>query len=192
MNKTNSNNIERPLSQRLLAIEPLPPASRQQLEQELSAMFQRELSTPRRFFFGFVAIGGVISGLVCATLALTEPELPPLPRTAVAIGSLFGVAWAVVAARIGWRGALDLKADARRIAVMAWTFTVLMMTFFLIAGMSARDPVQGVRMIVGGLPLLIGAGVYWLNYRIENAELNSQEKLLQLELRLATLSEQSK
>jgi hypothetical protein len=46
-------------------------------------------------------------------------------------------------------------------------------------------------MIVGGLPFLIGAGVYWLNYRIENAELNAQEKFLQLELRLATLSEQS-
>ena len=155
-------------------------------------MFQRELSTPRRFFFGAVAIGGVISGLVCATLALTEPELQPLPRTALAVGSLFGIAWAVVAARISWRGALDLKADARRIATMAWSFTVLMMTFFLVAGMSARDPMQGVRMIVGGLPLLIGAGVYWLNYRIENAELNAQEKLLQLELRLATISEQSK
>ncbi|BBO34485.1 hypothetical protein [Lacipirellula parvula] len=192
MNSTNSNNNDRPFSQRLLAVEPLPPASRQQLEQELSAMFQRELSTPRRLFFGAVAIGGVISGLVCAALALTEPDLPPLPRTALAVGSLFGVAWAVVAARIGWRGALDLKADARRIAVMAWTFTVLMMTFFLIAGMSARDPAQGMRMIVGGLPLLIGAGVYWLNYRIENAELNAQEKLLEVELRLATLSEQTK
>lgn len=190
MNSNNSSSKnDRSFSQRLLAIEPLPPALRQQLEQELSAMFQRELSTPRRLFFGAVAISGVISGLVCATLALTEPELPPLPRTALAIGSLFGFAWAVVAARIGWRGALDLKADARRIAVMAWTFTALMMTFFLIAGMSARDPAQGIRIIVGGLPFLIGAGVYWLNYRIENAELNAQEKLLQLELRLAQLGD---
>jgi hypothetical protein len=192
MSSTNSNNNDRPLGQRLLAVEPLPSASRQQLEQELSAMFQRELSLPRRLFFGAVAIGGVISGIVCAMLALTEPELPPLPRTALAIGSLFGVAWGIVAARISWRGVLDLKADARRIAAMAWTFTVLMMTFFLIAGMAARDPSQGMRMIVGGLPFLIGAGVYWLSYRIENAELNAQERLLLLELRLATLSEQSK
>lgn len=177
------------LGQRLLAVEPLSPNSRQQLEQELSHMFQRELSKTRRTFFGAVTASALVSGGICGALALTEPDLPTLPRIALAVGSLFGLAWAVVAARICWRGALDLKRDARQIAAMVWTFTVLMMTFFLFAGMNAENRLQGIMMIVGGLPFLIGAGVYWLNYRIEQAELNTQEKFLQLELRLAGLGE---
>jgi hypothetical protein len=179
------------LGQRLLAVEPLSPNSRQQLEQELSHMFQRELSKTRRTFFGAVAASALVSGGICGALALTEPDLPTLPRTALAVGSLFGLAWAVVAARICWRGELDLKRDARRIAAMVWTFTVLMMTFFLFAGMNAENRQQGIMMIVGGLPFLIGAGVYWLNFRIEQAELSTQEKFLQLELRLAMISEKS-
>lgn len=180
-----------PLDQRLLAVEQIAPNSRQQLEQELSHMFQRELSQTRRTFFGAVAAGALVSGGVCGALALSEPDLPTLPRIALAVGSLFGLAWTVVAGRICWRGALDVKRDARQIAAMVWTFTVLMTTFFLAAGMSAENRLQGLLMIAGSLPFLIGAGVYWLNYRIEQAELCTQEKFLQLELRLAMLAEQS-
>jgi hypothetical protein len=73
---------------------------------------------------------------------------------------------------------------------MVWCFTVLMMTFFLAAGMGDQDRLQGLMLIAGGLPFLIGAGVYWLNYRIEQAELSAREQFLQLELRVARLSEQ--
>lgn len=177
------------LGERLLAVEPLTSDSRQQLQQELSSMFQRELSNTRRTFFGGVALSALMSGGVCGALALTEPELPRLPRVALAVGALFGLAWASVAGRIAWRGGLDLKRDAYRIAAMVWGFTVLMTTFFLMAGMSARDPVQGIKMIVGSLPFLVGAAVYWLSYRIEQAELTTREQLLQLELRMATANE---
>ena len=179
------------LGERLLAVEPLRSDSRHQLEQELSLMFQRELSGTRRSFFGFVAVAALVSGGVCGALALTEPELPTTPRMALAVGSLFGLAWAGVAGRIAWRGGLDMKRDSYRIAAMVWGFTVLMTTFFLLAGMSARDPVQGIRMIVVSLPFLIGAAVYWLSYRVEQSELTTREQLLQLELRLATANERT-
>ena len=152
-------------------------------------MFIRELTTTRRVVFGIVAIVALTSALICASLAVTESTLPALPRIGLAVGTLFGFAWAVVAARICWRGVLDVKLDARRIAAMVWVFTVLMMVFFLMAGMSAKDRMLGLMMIANGLAFLIGAGVYWITYRIEEAELNTREKLLQLELRLAELSE---
>jgi hypothetical protein len=174
---------------RLIAVESLKSQSRQQLQEELHAMFVRELTTTRRVFFGIVGVVAVASAGVCGFLAATEPNLPVLPRTALALGALFGLAWAAVAARIGWRGALELRFDTRRIAVMVWVFTVLMMVFFLIAGMSVEDRLLGLMMVANGLAFLIGAGVYWLTYRIEQAELNTREKLLQLELRLAELSE---
>jgi predicted membrane channel-forming protein YqfA (hemolysin III family) len=182
-------NNQNEFADRLIAVEPLSPISKQQLQQELHAMFVRELTTSRRVFFGFVGIAAVISAAVCGSLALTEPNLPTLPRVGLAVGTLFGLAWAAVAARICWRGTLEQRLDARRIAVMVWVFTVLMMVFFLMAGMSAKDRMLGLMMIANGLAFLIGAGVYWLTYRIEQAELNTRKKLLQLELRLAEISE---
>ncbi len=122
---------------------------------------------------------------------VTEPSLPTLPRIGLAVGTLFGLAWAAVAARICWRGSLELRIDARRIAVMVWVFTVVTMVFFLMAGMSAEDRLLGLMLIANGLAFLIGAGVYWITYRIEQAELNTREKLLQLELRLAELQEKN-
>ena len=152
-------------------------------------MLVRELTTTRRVVYGIVAIVALISATICGFLALTEPNLPTLPRVGLATGTLFGLAWAAVAARICWRGALDLRLDARRIATMVWVFTVLMMVFFLMVGMSAEDRLQGLMMIANGLAFLVGAAVYWLSYRIEQGELNTREQLLQLELRLAELCE---
>jgi hypothetical protein len=184
-------NDQTKLGERLLAVEPLSPATRQQLQQELHAMFTRELTSTRRVVFGAVALVALISAFVCGSLAITEPALPVLARTALGVGTLFGLAWAVVAARMCWLGTLDLKLDARRIAVMVWTFTLLMVVFFLIVGMTADDQLKGLMMVANGLVFLVCAAVYWLSYRVEQAELNTREKLLQLELRLAELSEKS-
>ena len=97
-------NNRKQFADRLIAVEPHSLTSRQQLQQELHAMFVRELTTPRRVFFAIVGIAALISATVCGSLALTEPNLPTLPRVGLAVGTLFGLAWAAVAARICWRG----------------------------------------------------------------------------------------
>ena len=152
-------------------------------------MFVRELTSPRRVFFGIVATIAACSAVVCGFLTVTEPDLPTMARAGLGVGTLFGIAWAIVAGRICWRGALDMKVDSRRIASMVWVFTVLMMVFFLMVGMSVEDRLLGLMMIGNGLAFLIGAGVYWLTHRIEQSELATREKLLQLELQLAKLCE---
>jgi MFS family permease len=173
----------------LIAVESRTSESRQQLEQELHAMFVRELSTPHRAFIALVAVGSLASGAVCGYLALTEPTLPILARIGLGVGTLFGLAWTVVAARVALRGAMDLRVDSRRIAAMVWIFTTSMMVFFLMLGMSIQDRLLGLMMIANGLAFLIGAGVYWLNHRIEQAELSTREQFLRLELRLAELGQ---
>jgi MFS family permease len=177
------------LGDRLIAVEQPSAHDREKLQQELHAMLKRELTSRRRLVFALVAVMALAGALVCGFLALTEPDLPVVPRVALGTGTLFGVAWTVVAARLAWRGSMDAKLDSRRIAAMVWVFTVLMMVFFLIVGMSSEDRLLGLTMIANGLAFLIGAAVYWLTHRIEQAELAVREKLLQLELRLAELCE---
>ena len=176
-------------SDRLMSVEPLSPALRVQLEQELQTMFMREVSPPRRSIYGVVALVALVSAGVCGSLAITEADLPTPARLGLGTGVLFGLAWATVAARIALRGKLDLQSDGRRIASMVWVFTTLMMVFFLMVGMMIEDRLLGLMMIGNGLAFLIEAAVYWLTHRIEQAELNTRERLLQLELRMAEWAE---
>jgi hypothetical protein len=131
----------------------------------------------------------LISAGVCGSLAITESDLPTPARVALGTGVLFGLAWAAVAGRVALRGTLDLQSDARRIASMVWVFTTLMMVLFLMVGMTIEDRLLGLMMIANGLAFLIGAAVYWLSHRIEQVELNTRERLLQLELRMAEWTE---
>ena len=125
----------------------------------------------------------------CAIMDMECPwSAAALDRAAIDVVEANGIADGYLR-RIAWRGALERRLDSKRIASMVWVFTVLMMVFFLMAGMSVEDRLLGLMMIGNELAFLIGAGVYWLTYRIEQAELNTREKLLQLELRLAELGE---
>jgi hypothetical protein len=177
------------LGDRLVAVEPLSSESRQKLEQELHAMFVKELSTPHRIFIGLVGIVSVASAALCAYLAITEARLPVIPRVGLTVGTLFGLAWAALVIRVLRRGTMDLKVDARHMAAMVWVFTVLMVVFFLMAGMSIPDRLLGLMMIAQSIPFLIGAGVYFLSFCIQQSDLNTREQFLRLELRIAELSE---
>lgn len=174
---------------RLIALEPLPLDYQKNLQQELQAMLVRELGKPARLFCSVVAVGSLMMAVLLAFLAVTEAKLPPLARIGLGTGTLFGLAWMIVAGRVAWRGTMDLKRDTRHMAVMAWVFTVLMMVFFLMVGMSAKDRMLGLMLITQGLAFLIGAGVYWLTYCIEQNNLTTRERFLQLELRLAEMWE---
>jgi hypothetical protein len=173
---------------RLLAAEPLSPDSQQKLQQELHAMFTRELNTPHRIVIAIVAVVGLATAVLCGYLAVTR-NLPIVARIGLGTGTLFGLAWVALAVRVWRRGAINLRVDNRMMAAMVWVFTVLMVTFFLMLGMSIEDRLLGVMMIAYGLVFLVGAGVYFISARIEQAELSTHEKLLELELRIAELSE---
>lgn len=173
----------------LLAAEPISPDFREKLEKELRTMFIRQLKLPGRIFFGVIALVSFAIAGLCGYLALTQTELPVVARVGLGVGTLFGLASVAMLVGVLRRGALNLKIDNRRIAAAVWVFTVLLMTCFLMLGMSIEDRVAGVLMIVYGLTFLICAGVFLLAYRIEQAEFSVREKLLELELRLAESGE---
>lgn len=177
-----------PLRDRLLAAGSPSTGIQDQIQREIQSMLTQKLSAPRRVFFCFVAVAATVSALVCGSLAVTEPQLPPLARLGLATGALFGLAWVIVIVSVLRRGEMDLKRDARRIAQMVWAFTLLMSIFFCAVGMSRPDKLLSVLMMLQSLVFLISAAVYWLNHRIEESELNVKEKLLEIELHLAELT----
>ena len=63
---------------------------------------------------------------------------------------------------------------------------MFLVTMFLVW---APDNITGLRMILSGLVFLVAGAVFLLQNTIAQAELKSREKLLEIEYRLAELTE---
>ena len=176
----------------LLAVDPLPDSAQQQLEQELQTMLHQELTTPRKILHGIVSIFSVIMAGVCAFLLFIEDGLPTLARVTFVLGILFSLGWLAVMVRTLQRGYLEFKLDGRRIAQMVWGFVLVHSVIFTYYGMSTMgtgNELKGLLMIGQSLMFLIGAAVYWISYRIEEAEVTLKEQLLRLEMHVARQEE---
>jgi MFS family permease len=187
---------EKPASsfrERILATEPVDPVLRQKYEQEIQAMLEKKLTTSQRVLWiltGLLSIGFVA---VFGTAALMAPrEFPLLARVGFGVGALFGLAWAVLSYQTVRNGKMHIRKDPKTMAGATWSFMVIMMTIFMLLSSRAGDHVWGVQMIVNGLVFFIIAAVFMINTVVEDAQLKTQEKLLEIEYRLAELAEQLK
>jgi hypothetical protein len=171
----------------LLAVEPVAPDARDQLLQEIRNMLTLKLTWPHKAFLAVLAVFSLASSAVCAFLAITERDLPTLARVGLATGTLFGLSWLALFIVVLRRGSMDMLRDQRRMAQMVWVFTLLMVIFFVMVGMSSPDPTKGLLMIAQSLVFLISAAVYWLTICIQQSELSVKERLLRLELQLTEL-----
>ena len=121
------------------------------------------------------------------TVAVIAPAgFPWSGRLIFAAGALFGIGWAVLGIRIVWRGTMNLKTDTAAANGMAWVLVVLVATFAMV---SAPDTIVGLRMIVCSLVFLVLGVAFMTRHVVEQAELKTREKLLEIEYRLAELAE---
>ncbi len=176
--------------ERLLKVEPMTPALKERYEQEIHAMLEKQLTGVRRW----VWLGSAILGLgflaLFGTLAVITPaEFPVYGRVGFVLGALFGIGWAILGIKVFRRGSLDLKLDTRAATGLTWGFVVIMVTLFMVW---APDSIMGLRMIVSALVFLVMGVAFLLRHVIEQAELKTREKLLEIEYRLAELAETMK
>jgi hypothetical protein len=131
---------------------------------------------------GFAVLSGTYA-------AIAPAEFPLSGRIGFAAGALFGIGWAVLGLRVYLRGSINLKIDSAVYSGMAWGLPVIVVTLSMV---SAPDSVAGLRMIVSGLVFLVMGLAFLLRHVIEQSELKTREKLLEIEYRLAELAETAK
>lgn len=184
------NKANRAFRERLLDAEQVTPALKDRYHRELQTMFEKRLSGVRRWIWLGSAVMGWAFAVLFGTLAVVLPAEFPWPgRLIFAGGALFGVGWGLLGLKVFWRGSLDLKSDAWAASGMAWAFPVLLVT---VAMVSAPDNVVGLRMILSGLVFLVVGAVFLIRYVVEQSELKTREKLLELEYRMAELADSLK
>jgi hypothetical protein len=177
------------LRDRLCELEPQNPLLRERYAKELQDMLEKKLSLPMKVFLGIVTVASLAITIFLGTLALIHEELPPLARAGLAGGAVFALAWAGLTAWTLRRGTLQLRTQPAAIAVLSWTFAVLLETCFLLLAPEFPDHFHALLALFCGLVLLIGAGVMMVCTHVQQAALRTQEFLLRLEYRLAELSE---
>lgn len=168
--------------ERLLAQDAENPALRADYERKLNAMLEVPLSRTRRVSLALVAVGAVATAGLVVSLLLTE-SMPWRARSGLGAGVAFAAAWTVYAVRILRRGTYRRKADSTTAAGMAYLFTLVMAVLFALL---QKDPDPFVTVC---FLFLLPAAVILLRTVVEQAELRTQERLLELEYRLARLGE---
>jgi hypothetical protein len=184
------NEANRVFRERLLDAEQVTPALKERYHKELQAMLEKQLSGMRRWGWLGSAIMGLGFAVLFGTLAVVAPaEFPWWGRLIFATGALFGIGWVLLGLKVFRRGSLDRKFDSWAASGMGWGFTVLVVT---VAMVCAPENVVGVRMILSGLVFLVMAAAFLIRHVIEQSELKTREKLLEIEYRLAELADRMK
>ena len=183
------NNIGTEFRNRLVAMEQTTPSLEENYRKEIKAMYEKKLTRPMKLSWigsGILGIGFVVLG---GTMAIIAPEgFPIVSRLMFVAGAVFGLAWAIMAAAIVKRGSINFKSHGKAAAGVPWCFIVLLTTVTLVQAANHPDRIVGVYRICAMLPFLIMGSIFMINYQIEKSELKTNEKLLEIELRLAELA----
>jgi hypothetical protein len=173
--------------ERLLEVEQITPSLKERYDKEIQMMLEKKLTGFRRWIWLAQAVASLAFAVFFGTLAVTLPAAFPWPgRLGLAGGVVFAIGWAALGIRVFRRGSLDLKIDTGAIATLSWCLPVFLVTIFMVW---APDSIAGLRMILFGLVFLVGGAVFLIRHVIERSELNAREKLLEIEYRLAELTE---
>lgn len=153
-------------------------------------MFEIELNPFKRAVFSLATLLSAAMAIFFGVLAaVTFGKLPIWGPLMFAAGALFAAAFAVVYGASALTGRLRRKTHPPAAAGLAWGVVVTISTLSLLAAPSLPDPVVGNHMVLTSLTFLVLGAVFLLASKAEQSELRMQEKLLEIEYRLAELAE---
>lgn len=172
---------------KLIGAEPENPQRRAEYEKQVAALLEGPLQWPRRAGLLFATLVSISTVVLSVVLAVRFRHGPAVVLEGMAVGVAFGIVGAFMAVRILLRGIYHRRRDSVAQANLIWIFIVLLQVTFMEA--DALYPRDGVRLTVFGLVFLIFAAVLLLRTVVEQSELRTREKLLEVQYELAGLRE---
>jgi hypothetical protein len=175
--------------ERLMDMEPMTPSLRERYEREVGMLLEKKLTTPHKW--GMMAVIVMLLGQVVffGYAIFASHELPLLGRIGFGVGVLFALTFTALLVSVLRRGSYNIKTYPNAITGITWVFLVIMITLFMLVAGRISDPARGMSMVLNGLVFLTFGVVFLLQNTINQAQLKTQEKLLEIELRIAELAE---
>jgi hypothetical protein len=174
----------------VIEVEKPDPNYREQYNNEMSAMIAQKLTQAKKLHLVAELILSMSLAVLFGSLAIFAPKgLPWFGRIGFGVGAVSGLAFVGLCVGVLKKGNLNLKKDGLAAASLGWGVVIVTGTIALAFANKLPDPVVGLQWLVGVLFFLIGAGVLLLCAHIQRSEMNTREKLLEIEYRLGELAE---
>jgi MFS family permease len=183
------NELQQNFRDRLLAAEKSTPSEK--YRKDLANLRVRKMSRAQRVAMIAPMLFCVAAAIRMASPALNPPQnLPMLARIGLGVGAVGSLVWAVLMGIVVKRGVIRRKSDPvvmNRILVTMFAVATGI-AGFLALGMP--DRARGTQVLVVEAILLLIASVFLIQSLIEQAELRTREKLLELEMQMQEVAEQ--
>ena len=87
------------------------------------------------------------------------------------------------------KGTIKLKSYPMAIACMLFAFVIIMLAGVMGRGIKQTDPLSTIQTVIYGIVFLLVTSLLIILNRIQQSEYHTREKLLQIELHMASISE---
>jgi len=184
------NESEKDFRERLLEREQFSPILKEKYEKEVQAMLEKKLTGIGRWGYIGLSVVGIGFAIFFGTLAAVPPrEIPILGRILFVLGAIFGLAFGGFSGWIAKRGRVNLKVHPMVLVGMSWGFICIWAALLYFIASGLPDRVKGIQIIVGFIPFMIMVAVGLILGGMGSMQLKTQEKLLEIEYRLAQIAE---
>ena len=176
----------------LIAAQHVEPTLRQRYEQEIQTMLEQPLTTTRKVSFTASIVICTIMATALTIAAVSSHRAPIGVRIGLGLGAVYAAGWLIMSIRILRRGSFNVRSDSKLMSSWPWIFTVTLVTLILIMTGQRADSVKSVWMLLYGLTFLLMASMFLIQHWISDARLKVEERLLEVQLRVAELAEEMK
>jgi len=184
------NESEKDFRERLLEREQFSPTLKEKYEKEVCAMLEKKLTGIGRWVYIGSSVLGMGIAIFFGTLAAVPPrEIPILGRILFVLGAIFGLAFGGFSGWIAKRGRVNLKIHPMVLVGMSWGFICIWAALLYFIASGLPDRVKGIQIIVGFIPFMIMVAVGLIAGGMGHMQLRTEEKLLEIEYRLAQIAE---
>lgn len=183
------NESQQKFRERLLDAEKSLPTEK--YRNAMAELQERKLSATQRITITVVSAGALAVAVYMGWLAIVPPgRLPMIARLGLAFGVLCSLAVGGLAARVARRGVMKRKVDPGLVTGIIFVDLVIFATLMLI--LMGQVPDAAKRVEIGSSAILFfGMGCMFLIVsKMEQMELRTTEKLLEIELQVQQLAEE--
>jgi hypothetical protein len=185
------NEAEQKFRERLLSVGQASPTEK--YRKEMAELHERRLSPTQRAIMVLVTISALVAAGFMGWLAAFPPRhFPLLSRVGLGFWATCSLVASVLASGVARRGAVRRRIDPNRI--VAFIYVSVVVFAIAMVALMGQVPDAGKRVIMGSIALLVFgmASVFLVTSRLEQMELQTREKLLEIELELHRFSDQAR
>jgi hypothetical protein len=183
------NEAQQKFRERLLRLQKASPSEK--YRKEVAELQEKRLSPTQRAIVVLVTIGTLAAAVIMGWLAAVPPRpLPMLSRFGLGFWSVCSLVASVLASGVVKRGVIRRRMDPNRI--VAFIYVSLVVFAVTMLALMGQVPDIGKRVIMGSVALLFfGMGcVYLIMARLEQMELRTREKLLEIQVELQQVADE--